>query len=110
MQNYLIAVIRTIVPLVVAWVVTHLHAIIPALPAPPEEAVEALVVLVASLYYIAVAWLERKFPWFGWLLGVARNPVYSTKDAEDIVLAKHSLLEPDQKLVDEAAAASRVFG
>lgn len=110
MQNYIIAVIRTLVPLAVGWIAAHLHALIPALPAPPAEAVETITVLVASLYYIAVAWLERKFPWFGWLLGIARNPVYDTKAARDEVLAWHSVLEPEQKLADEAASRSRVFG
>lgn len=78
MSNFIIAVIRTLIPIVVGWVVAllvsagiHIDTDLAA------GLIVSLSTLVASLYYIGVAWLERKWPWFGWLLGVARNPVYS---------------------------------
>ena len=85
MSNFLIAVIRSVVPIVVGWLVALLAAA--SIPVEPDVAVGLTVTLstlVASLYYIGVAWLERAWPWFGWLLGVARNPVYgdSGKHAE----------------------------
>jgi len=77
LSNFAIAVIRTLVPIVVGWVVALLAAAnIPISPEVETGAVLSLSTLVASLYYIGVAWLERRFKWVGWLLGVARNPVY----------------------------------
>lgn len=37
----------------------------------------ALPVFIGSLYYIGIAALEKKVPWIGWLIGVAKTPVYS---------------------------------
>jgi hypothetical protein len=77
-SNFLIAIIRTMIPVLVGHVIAWFVSIGVALP-PDVEAGLALSLgtLLASLYYIGVAWLERKWPWFGWLLGVARNPVYA---------------------------------
>lgn len=33
-------------------------------------------VLIGSLYYVAVRFLESKFPWVGWLLASPKKPVY----------------------------------
>lgn len=82
MSNFVIAVVRTLIPIVVGWAVAQLARL--GLDIPAEvvaETVANITVLVASLYYIGVAWLERKWSWFGWLLGVARNPVYEPKHA-----------------------------
>lgn len=83
MSNFIIAIIRTVVPIIVGWVVAQLARV--GLDMPAEVVAETttnITLLAASLYYIAVAWLERKWAWFGWLLGVARNPVYEPKHSE----------------------------
>lgn len=33
-----------------------------------------LMPVASSLYYIAIAWLEKKFPSLGWLLGILPQP------------------------------------
>lgn len=92
MSNFIIATIRTLVPIVVGWLVAQLAlANIPVDQPTVDGLILSVSTLVASLYYVAVAWLERRWPWFGWLLGVARNPVYShsrrTGDTSDPRLA-----------------------
>lgn len=80
MSNFIIAIIRTVVPIIVGWVIAQLARV--GLDMPAEVVAETttnITLLAASLYYIGVAWLERKWAWFGWLLGVARNPVYEPK-------------------------------
>ena len=77
MSNFIIAVIRTVIPILVGWAVGLLAAInIPVEPEVQAGLVVSLSALTASLYFIGVAWLARRWSWFGWLLGVARNPVY----------------------------------
>lgn len=79
MSNFVIALVRTVVPIVVGWLFAQLAKLGIHLPADNEvELVSALVVILAGLYYAAVAWLERRYKWFGWLLGIARNPQYSS--------------------------------
>lgn len=80
MSNFIIAIIRTVIPILVGWVVALLAtASIPVDASIQAGLILSLSTLVSSLYYILVAWLERKWAWFGWLLGVARNPVYEAK-------------------------------
>lgn len=77
MSNFIIQLIRTVVPFVVGWVFAQLASLGLHLPAgTEEELVASLTLLVGSLYYAAVAWLERRYKWFGWLLGIARRPDY----------------------------------
>jgi hypothetical protein len=81
MSNFITAVIRSLVPIVVGWVIGLLAAI--SIRVDPEiqaGLIMSVSTLAASLYYVAVAWLERKYAWFGWLLGVARKPVYNSGD------------------------------
>jgi hypothetical protein len=73
----IIQIIRTVVPYLVGLAVAWLATIGLGLPEDVVAGATAqLTVLVGSLYYLAVAWLERRFSWFGWLLGVARAPIY----------------------------------
>lgn len=77
MNSLIIQIIRSSVPVGVGAGITWLISI--GLTIPEDVAANtsiALVALISSLYYIAVAALEKKIPAFGWLLGVARNPVY----------------------------------
>jgi hypothetical protein len=87
MSSFIVQIIRSVVPIVVGWVVGLLAAA--AIPVPADiqaGLIVSLSTLVASLYYVGVAWLERSFPAFGWLLGVARNPVYAAKDEVAVVV------------------------
>jgi hypothetical protein len=78
MNTFLVQVIRSLVSVVVGAVVGWLASLtIRVAPEVQVGLILSLSTLVTSLYYIGVAWLERKFPWFGWLLGVARKPVYA---------------------------------
>lgn len=77
MSNFVIQIIRTVVPMFVGLLVSLLASVAIPIPESIASGLElSLGTLAASLYYIGVAWLERKWSWFGWLLGVARNPVY----------------------------------
>ncbi len=77
MSNFIIAIVRTIIPIIVGWAVGLLAAInIPVDAEIQAGLIVSLSTLAASLYYVGVAWLERRWAWFGWLLGIARNPVY----------------------------------
>lgn len=77
MSNFIIAVVRSLVPIIVGWLVGLLAAInVHVAPDIESGLIVSVSTLAASLYYVGVAWLERKYPWFGWLLGVARKPVY----------------------------------
>lgn len=87
MSNFLVQIIRSVVPIVVGWVVGLLAAA--SINVSPEDQATLVVsasTLAASLYYIGVAWLERTYPVFGWLLGVARNPVYAAKDEQIVTV------------------------
>lgn len=77
MSNFIIQLIRTLVPIAVGWLFAQLAALGLGLPPGTDETlISGLVVVFSGLYYAAVAWLERRFKWFGWLLGVARRPDY----------------------------------
>ena len=87
MSTFFVQVIRSVVPIIVGWLVGLLAAAsITVSPDVQAGLVVSVSTLAASLYYIAVAWLERTYPVFGWLLGVARNPVYAGKH-EVVVVA-----------------------
>lgn len=78
MNSLFVSIIRTIVP----WAVGALIALLLTwgIEIPTEVVAEttlALTTLSTSLYYIIVRTLEQKVPAFGWLLGVAKSPVYS---------------------------------
>lgn len=68
------SIVRTVVPLVVGWIVSEL-------PFLDESSVSSIVApLVAGLYYTAARFLEEKLgPAWGWLLGRPSAPTYSTK-------------------------------
>lgn len=92
MSNFLVQIIRTVVPMAVGFLFTWLLAIGIELPEGTKaELTSFLVLFSSSLYYISVAALEKKFPAFGWLLGVARNPVYASKEEVAIIVPTTSL-------------------
>jgi len=78
MSNFIIAIVRTVIPIIVGWAVGLLATINIPIDADIQAAlIVSLSTLTASLYYVTVAALERRWQPFGWLLGVARHPVYA---------------------------------
>src|SRR3954468_18261477 len=86
-SSAVIALARTGVPYVVAWLLS-----LPAAPAiehalgvtaagARSELTGALVAAAGSVYYAGVRWAERRWPAAGWLLGVAAPPVYPSRPA-----------------------------
>lgn len=105
MKNLFDSLVRTLTPLivgsVVGWFVTA------GITLDPEfEGALTLVVsgLLASLYYIGVRLLEQYVtPRFGWLLGVARQPVYAP-DPSTVTRAEY------QAAIDPHTASYRSTG
>jgi hypothetical protein len=69
----LASLIRTIVPLLVAWAGPLLTA---WAGWTPDQVSRVATLLVAGGYYLAVRLLEQYVPQAGWLLGLARQPEY----------------------------------
>ncbi len=69
-MQFITRFVRTVVPFIVAWFV--------ALGVDVDAAAieEGLVAIIGALYYALVAWLEPRFPWIGWFLGIAKEPKY----------------------------------
>ena len=74
MNDYLVSLIRTVVPAAVAVAITWLANF--GVEIDSTEAITFLTGLVISIYYAVVRALERRFPWVGWLLGMPRPPTY----------------------------------
>lgn len=80
MHDTILSLIRTWVPVgvgaVLAWVATNWDIGV------PDDASSSLVVgvtaLAIALYYGVVRLLERRFPWFGVMLGAKREPEYAS--------------------------------
>jgi uncharacterized membrane protein (DUF441 family) len=77
LNNFFTSLVRTYVPLVVAFVATW--AAKHGLNFDSNNAALILGTAVAGAYYAAVRWLEAKFPQFGWLLGTPATPTYAKK-------------------------------
>lgn len=73
----LIALVRTVVPMIVGWVLARLA--LPAEVAPQLELI--LTALLTALYYSTVRALSAKWPRFGWLLGYPVDPHYEPRHA-----------------------------
>lgn len=78
MKDILIALVRTLIPAVVGAVATYFAAQGIEIDAEAvEQALEAgLVPIIGGLYYVVVRALEERWPWAGYLLGVASKPSY----------------------------------
>lgn len=84
-------IIRTIVPVMVgsllAWILIHTGIDLGPFT---EGLSEALVVFLTGVWYILFRYLERnKSKWWGWLLGLAAQPIYPD-EAEDITPNVHT--------------------
>lgn len=84
MKDFAVQIIRTLSPLAAGAIITLLVNIGIQLPPEYEGYLSAGILTIStSLWYIAIAWLEKKVPAFGWLLGVAKKPVYSVEEAAE---------------------------
>ncbi|MDY7528445.1 MULTISPECIES: hypothetical protein [unclassified Cryobacterium] len=84
MSQFIVATVRTLVPILVGFLLGQLARLGLEVSGPVADGlIVSIQTTAASLYYVAVAWLERKFPWAGWLLGIARNPVYDLRTAAE---------------------------
>ena len=78
MSDFVISLIRTWVPTAVAGFVAYLTTLGVEYSAEAEQQLAAAVVLlVGAVYYGLVRVLENRWPVFGYLLGVAKTPVYT---------------------------------
>lgn len=87
LSNYVTSGIRTITPMVVAWVLVHVSFV--ANLATTEQAQTAVAFALASLWYLVVRAAETRWPNgfklpgvpftidLGWLLGVPAKPTYA---------------------------------
>lgn len=79
-SNYLTSIIRTIVPLVMGFIISYLARKGITLDEELNANLAMLIQLVVTaLYYIVVRYLESKKSEFGWLLGSPTAPKYSKK-------------------------------
>lgn len=79
MSDYVLSLVRTWVPIGVGAVLSYV-AVRWGIVVPEDISTELTVGLtgiVIALYYGIVRALEKRWPWFGKLLGAARKPAYS---------------------------------
>lgn len=71
--------IRTIVPYLVGLLATWLASRgVDVSEATEASLAGAFTFVVGSIYYVAVRWLESKYPKVGWLLGSPKKPSYQS--------------------------------
>lgn len=80
LRDYLVSVIRTVVPYAVGLGLTWL-AVKTGVAIPDEPLKTVLTGLVAAGYYAAVRAAETRWSWVGWLLGYAVPPAYGERKA-----------------------------
>lgn len=72
--DVLLSIRRTVVPLVVGWLIAQ--AARAGFDLPAEDLAGVVEAVVTSGYYIVVRLIEARFPAAGILLGAARQPLY----------------------------------
>ena len=73
----LIALLRTVVPTVVGYILALLAQSGLGLPAGTSAILDLLLTAVfTGAYYALVRWLSTKWAWVGWFLGWPVNPTY----------------------------------
>jgi hypothetical protein len=77
LNDKLVSVIRTLVPVVVgailSWLLVHVGLNLSV----DAAGMDAITVGIIAVYYSAVRLAEQKWTWLGWLLGVPKQPVYT---------------------------------
>lgn len=72
--DFVASLIRTYVPLLVGMLVAW--GVLPADSS--EPAIVTLTGLASGAYYLGARLLERRWPIFGWLLGLPKAPTYTS--------------------------------
>lgn len=79
MSDVVVSFIRTYVPVLVGAVLTWLGSVLDIVV--PEDGSTSLIAgitaVVIAAYYAVIRLLERKWPWFGILLGKSVTPTYT---------------------------------
>lgn len=77
------SLVRTIVPMIVGWVIAQLA--VHGLSLPPGTVEQVVTWLITAAYYGAARVLETRFkPIWGWLLGLPKAPTYQAPAAPSI--------------------------
>jgi hypothetical protein len=77
LSDLIISAVRTYVPWAVGAGIAYLvNAGFDIAPEISAAAAVAAVGLISAAYYVAARWLEARFPWLGFLLGVPKTPSY----------------------------------
>lgn len=89
-KNFIIGIIRTATPIVAGTVLTFLTNAGLELPEEIKQELSFIIFGVMSLAYYAAARALEEFvaPKFGWLLGVAKAPVYQQTLSDNSVAIK----------------------
>lgn len=72
--DVLLSIRRTLVPLVVGWLIAQ--GARAGFDLPAEDLTGVIESLVTGAYYTVVRLAEVRFPALGWLLGAPRQPLY----------------------------------
>lgn len=104
MPDFLASFIRTLVPMVVGWLLSIplVTRVFDALGVSGADrnawTARGLTVAIAAVYYLVARFLEQHKAVFGWLLGVAKQPLYVAvmNDLE----AGHAAPTPEPTIVD----------
>lgn len=81
------AFVRTLTPFVVGYLATRFGL---------DKNDPLLSAGVGYAFYVVVHAVELKYPKFGWLLGLAKAPVYTTADGDtEVVVATEVAVEED---------------
>jgi hypothetical protein len=75
-NNFLVSLIRTAVPVVVGWLAVQ--ALKVGIELDPGATEGFIYPLVITAYYTAARALEKKWPALGYLLGIPKEPNYPT--------------------------------
>ena len=75
MNDLIVSLIRTYVPLGVGWALSTL-ATIGIVGVDSEAAIAAVTVITTGAYYALARYVERQVPGAGWLLGHTNAPSY----------------------------------
>jgi hypothetical protein len=76
-SDFVVSLIRTNVPILVGGFIGWLVSLGVTVPEEAQGALTAaLVVAGSAAYYAAVRALEKRWPWFGYLLGSKAAPTY----------------------------------
>lgn len=74
MGDFLTSILRTVVPLVVGFVVTQLARL--GIEMDTALVASFVTAVISGVYYAVARWLEQKASKWGWLLGKAKAPTY----------------------------------